>query len=212
MKWIDVSLSLGTNTVHWPGHPRYKVGHMMSMEKGDAMNVTMFSMCSHFGTHVDAPRHYHVHGTSVDQLSLDLLVGPCRVVEYPGTEHIPEDFIQGLELEGVQRLLIRTRNSFIIEKPDFHEDYIALTPGAARALVDTHVQLLGVDGYSIGPYDHTMGKEVHEIFLISNPDRIAIEEINLSNIKPGDYQLVALPLKLKGLEGAPVRVLLGINE
>jgi arylformamidase len=108
------------------------------------------------------------------------------------------------------RLLIRTVNSQIIRQPEFHEDYVALTPDAARVLVARNVRLLGVDGYSIGPFEPSSGMEVHRIFLGAGPEQVALEELDLSSVAPGDYQLVALPIRLTGLEGAPARVLLGV--
>ncbi len=209
MKWIDATLPMSRETVHWPGHPLYTVTDMMSMDKGEIMNVTAISMCSHFGTHVDAPRHYVADGTTVDRLRPEILVGPCRVVAYTGKEHIPASFIRELDLKGEQRILIKTSNSVILSRPEFHEDYIALTPEAAQTLVDKGVKLLGVDGYSIGPFDPSLGIPVHRIFLGAGPDQVAIEEADLSNVEPGDYQLMALPLRLTGLEAAPIRVLLG---
>jgi arylformamidase len=182
---------------------------MMSFSAGDAMNVTAVSMCSHFGTHLDAPRHYLADGTAVDELPLDILVGPCRVVAYPDKNHIPARFIEKLDLAGITRLLIRTDNSRTLGRPEFREDYIALTPGAARVLIERRVELLGVDGYSIGPYETSQGMETHRVFLGAGPRQVAIEEVDLSGVEPGDYELIALPLRLTGLEGSPTRVLLG---
>jgi arylformamidase len=106
-------------------------------------------------------------------------------------------------------MLIKTLNSITLGRPEFHEDYIALTQEAAQALVEKGVKLLGVDGYSIGPFDPSLGMPVHSTFLGAGPDQVAIEEVDLLNVEPGDYQLIALPLKLTGLEAAPARVLLG---
>jgi len=209
MKWIDLSLPMTAETVHWPGHPRYTVTDMMSISAGDAMNVSSVAMCSHFGTHIDAPRHYVASGTAVDEVPLEVLIGPCRVVDWREKQHIPADFVLGLDLGGSARLLIRTRNSQFIGQPEFHENYIALTPDAARVLVARKVRLLGVDGYSIGPFEPSVGMEVHRIFLGASPEQVALEEIDLSGVEPGDYQLIALPIRLTGLEGAPTRVLLG---
>jgi arylformamidase len=209
MNWIDVSLPMRADTVHWPGHPRYTVTEMMSMDRGDIMNVSAVSMCSHFATHIDAPRHYVAVGTAVDELSPDILIGPCRVVVYTGKDHIPAESINGLDLAGVARLFIRTANSERLVSPEFYEDYIALTIEAAQALVGKVVKLLGVDGYSIGPFDPALGISVHSIFLGAGPDQVAIEEVNLLGVEPGDYQVIALPIRPTRLEGAPARVLLG---
>lgn len=173
------------------------------------MNVTAVAMCSHFGTHIDAPRHYVATGTAVDEVPLDILIGRCRVVAWRGEGHVPAEFIEGLDLDLATRILIRTSNSCFIRRPEFREDYVALAPGAAQALVDRNVKLVGVDGYSIGPYEPSQGMEVHRIFLGAGPEQVAIEELDLSGVEPGEYELVALPLRLVGLEGAPTRVLLG---
>jgi arylformamidase len=209
MEWIDVTLPMRDNTVHWPGHPRYTVTEMMAFARGDNMNVSAVSMCSHFGTHIDAPRHYLPDGSAVDQLPLEVLVGPCRVVDFPGREHIPAGFIENLDLSGITRLIIRTANSLRLGDPQFYEDFLALTPPAAQALVDKGIRLLGVDGYSIGPFDPTLGYPVHSIFLSAGQEQVAIEEMNLIGVEPGDYTLIALPLRLTGLEGSPARVVLG---
>jgi len=209
MKWVDVTLPMQADTVHWPGHPQYTVTEMMAMEKGEEMNVTAVSMCSHFGTHIDAPRHYFSPGTAVDELPLEILIGPCRVVSYEGKGHISESFIEGLDLKNISRLFVRTANSQIISLPEFYEDYIALTIEAAQALVDRGVKLLAVDGYSIGPFDPAQGMPVHRIFLGAGPDQVAIEEVDLSKVDTGDYNMIALPIPLTGLEAAPARVLLG---
>jgi len=206
MSWMDLSLTLAPETVHWPGHPRYTVTDLMSIASGDEMNVSAVSMCSHFGTHIDAPRHYFAEGAAVDELPADLLIGPCRVVSYEGRDHIPPEYVDGLDLGGVRRLLIRTSNSRTLAAPHFDERYIALTPAAAQRLVDRGIELLGVDGYSIGPFDPSLGMPVHRIFLGGGPMQTAIEELDLSGVEPGDYDLVAAPLRTAGLEGAPARV------
>lgn len=209
MKWIDVTLPMKPDTVHWPGHPRYTVTEMMSMENGDVMNVTSVIMCSHFGTHIDAPRHYLNQGRAVDELKPEVLIGPCKVVEYKGKGHISAQFIRELDLRDVSRLLIKTTNSQLLREPTFSEDFIALLPEAAEALVKVGVIVLGIDGYSIGPYDPTQGQPVHRIFLSAGPDQVAIEELDLLEVPPGEYELLAIPLRLTGLEAAPARVFLG---
>ena len=213
MEWIDATLPMRLDLVHWPGHPRYTIDVMMSMDdESEVMNVTAVSFCSHFGTHVDAPSHYVKDGTTVDRIPLDVLVGPCRVVHYTGSEHIPETYIRSLDLGETSRLLIRTSNSDFLNGPDFREDYIALSVAAAGALGELGVKLVGVDGYSIGPFDPEMGIPAHQAFLGASPHQVAVEEVNLSGITEGEYDLIALPSRFEGLEAAPTRVLLRPRE
>jgi arylformamidase len=206
--WVDVSVPLSAETAHWPGHPRFTVDDMLSMPGGDVMNVTAVAMCSHFATHVDAPRHYVGDGATVEQLPLDVLIGPCLVVDYDGDGHVPGELIASVAAPGLRRLLIRTRNSAVARDPRFHEDYVGLTLDAARALVAHGIELVGVDGPSIGPFDPELGIPVHQIFLGAGPHQIAVEQLDLSEIAPGAYDLIALPLAATGLEAAPARVVL----
>ena len=209
MNWHDATLPMRSETVHWPGHPHYTVDEMMSMAQGENMNVTAVSMCSHFGTHIDAPRHYYAEGKAVDELPPEIFIGPGRLVVYEGEQHIPVEFIRELDLNRITRLFIRTSNSEKLAQPEFFENYLALTSAAAQALVNKGIVLLGVDGYSIGPFDPSPGMPVHRIFLGGGPDQVAIEEVNLAGISAGDYQVLAIPLRLTGLEASPARVLLG---
>ena len=181
------------------------------MARGDVMNVTAITMCSHFGTHIDAPRHYLADGTTVDEIKPEILIGPCKVVEYLYREHIPASFINELNLDGVSRLLIKTLNSRFLRNTEFREDFFALLPEAASILVEKGIKLLGMDGYSIGPFDPSLGQPVHQIFLSAGLDQVAIEEVDLLDVTPGDYELLAIPLRLSGLEAAPARVLLRKN-
>jgi arylformamidase len=207
VSWIDVTVPFSAETAHWPGHPPYIVDELASMDRGDVMNVTAISMCSHFGTHIDAPRHYVAGGATVDQLPPEVLVGPCLAVAYDGTEHVPGRFVDMLELDGVTRLLVRTRNSAFARDTSFREDFVGLTPDAATRLVERGIELVGVDGPSIGPFDPALGVPVHQIFLGGGPHQVAVEQLDLTGVEPGRYELVALPLAAAGLEAAPARVL-----
>lgn len=207
-EWIDATLPMTPATVHWPGHPQYTVTNMYSMDTGDVMNVTAIAMCSHFGTHIDAPKHYVKTGSAVDELSPNTLIGPCKVVEYVGSDHISADYIRNLDLRNISRLMIKTRNCQVLREQKFHEEYIALLPEAAKVLVENQVNVLGVDGYSIGPFDPELGQPVHRIFLSAGQDQVAIEEVDLLDVIPGEYEMLAIPLRLTGLEAAPARVFL----
>jgi arylformamidase len=208
MTWIDVSLPMRPTTVHWPGHPRYTIDELYAIGRGDEMNVTAVSLCSHFGTHIDAPSHYVEAGSTIDMLPIDLLIGRCTVVHYRAQTHIPADFVDALDLDGVRRLLIRTPNSDSIDRPEFREDYTALTPAAAERLVARGIELLGVDGYSIGPFDPALGVPVHRIFLGGGPSQVALEALSLAGVDAGEYHLIALPPAFADIEAAPARVLL----
>jgi arylformamidase len=179
---------------------------MQSIGDGDPMNVTAISLCSHFGTHIDAPRHYFASGLAVDELPADLLIGRCRVVHYSADDHIPRHFVDSLDLQGVSRLFIRTSNSERLLDAEFHEDYLGLTLEAAQSLAARGIQLLGVDGYSIASFEPVNNMAVHKAFLGGGERQAAIEELNLSHAEEGDYDLIAAPIRTVGLDAAPARV------
>lgn len=207
MDWIDISVPLSEDLPTWPDVWPYQVEWAgRNLPGGIEAIVSSFRMCTHHGTHMDAPFHFDKSGISIDQVSPDLLVGPCRVYEYKGKDHIRRQDLEEMGIKSGGRVLIKTGNSKIVRSDRFHEDYIALENDAMEYLVEIGVQLLGFDYFSIGPYGERNDSS-HYIFLSSGG--VIIETIDLSEVEPGAYQIIALPIKLAGLDGAPARVLLG---
>ena len=165
---------------------------------------------SHIGTHLDAPLHFVENGEPVDQISLEHLIGPCQVAYLPGLKEISDRSLAQLRLpKGTKRLLLRTDNSKLWNRNDkkFKEDFACLNSEAARWIVHNGIVLVGIDYLSIGsPED---GVETHKILLKSQV--VVLEGLNLSKVNPGIYELICLPLKLTGAEGAPARVVLRKN-
>ncbi len=208
MKMYDVSLILSEALSVWPGDPTIHMPLVFSLEKGDEVNVTDLRLGTHSGTHVDAPFHFFAEGAGVDELPLDVLIGPCRVVELLSlSTSIALADLEKLNLEGVRRILFKTKNSERWEKEDqaFNPEYVYLTTEGAVYLKDLGVQLIGIDGLSIEKLNHP-GHPTHHILLQNHV--IILEGLNLSQVPAGDYELIALPLKLKGADGAPARVIL----
>ena len=179
----------------------------MDMAHGDIATDTTLNFSVHTGTHVDAPCHFVAGGTSVEQMPLDILMGPAVVVYLPDAEAITAATLESLSLPpGTQRLLLRTRNSHLWQNRvrEFQPDFVALTADAAQWVVDRGLRLIGVDYLSVQRfYD---GPETHHILL--GAAVVVIEGLNLTDVEPGQYQLVCLPLKLEGVEGAPARAVL----
>lgn len=177
------------------------------MDKGDPYNLSRLDFNLHTGTHVDAPLHFLQNGTTVEKLPLDVFVGPCYVAHLPDTADITVDELVDLNLSsGIERLLLRTRNSelWATNTTEFKKDFVALTHDAAQWIVDKGIKLIGVDYLSVQRYHDDA--RTHQILL--GADVIALEGLNLSGIKPGFYELICLPLKLVGAEGAPARAVL----
>ncbi|HPA47907.1 MAG TPA: cyclase family protein [bacterium] len=202
---IDITVSLRNETVVWPGDTPFKRVVEHSFEDGSSYVLSHLLMTAHAGTHVDAPLHIVEGGKSVEKLDPGIFIGPCRVVLHEKDRHIDSGDIDKMHLDGVERVLFRTRNSQLWDVPSFREDYVALTVSAAEKLVDLEVKLVGLDYLSIGPFGEE-DEEIHRILLGNQV--IVMESLDLRNAEPGDYELIALPLKIVGGEAAPVRAVL----
>src|SRR6185369_4825981 len=205
-KWIDISVSLHSGMVHWPDNPPVKIERLKDMDKGAVCNVSVMSLGAHTGTHMDAPLHFLKNGKSLDKLPLEATIGPARVVEIKDREMVRPDELRAHNLRRGERILLKTRNSSRCWKTDeFVEDFVYIAREAAQYLVDRGVRTIGVDYLSVGGF-HRDGLETHRILL--GAEVWIIEGINLSKVKPGNYELVCLPLKVLGSDGAPARALL----
>lgn len=208
MKIFDVTVPILNLMPVWPGDPQVDNHLVSSIENGEEANVTSIQMSAHTGTHIDAPKHFIKSGTAIEGLSLTTLLGDVEVVEI--------DFlisqIDALTLSNLnrtqwpQRVIFKTKNSFLrlLENEGFSQNFTALLPDAAEYLVQKGVKLVGIDYLSIAPFEN--GSDTH-IILLKN-DVVVIEGLNLVDISPGIYELIALPILLEGADGAPARVLL----
>lgn len=206
---IDISVPIHSNMVTWPGTPETGVTWVRRVEEGAHSTLSRLELCTHVGTHVDAPAHFVAGGRMIESLSLDVLVGPAQVIAFPDTV----DEITARELEGAvippdtRRLLCRTRNSALWEQEHevFEEHFVGLTPDAAEWVVEREIELLGVDYLSVGKYGPTNPRTHHTLL---SAGVVLLEGLDLHHAAPGPYTLVCLPLKLVGTEGAPARAIL----
>ncbi len=176
------------------------------MEDGAVCNLTHLSMSAHTGTHMDAPRHFIADGMTMEQMPLEAGIGRCRVFVIDSEDQITADDLRQCKIARGQRVLFKTRNSTRSwEMSEFDKDFISIRADAAQYLVDQGVMTVGVDYLSIGGY----GKDVVETHRIMLGAGIwVIEGLNLSNINPGFYEMICMPLKIEGADGAPCRVAL----
>jgi arylformamidase len=208
VKIYDISLALSEKIPVYPGDPPISVEAAQSIDKGGAMNVSRISMSTHCGTHIDAPFHVDNRGVSVDHLSLSLLNGRALVAEVGGTKMIGRKELERLPIKGEQRLLLKTENSLLWSRPDFVEDFAALTEDGADYLVELGIGLIGIDYLSIEPYKGDGA--VHRLLLEHGV--IILEGLYLNETPPGIYELVCLPLKISRGDGAPARAILRCRE
>jgi arylformamidase len=165
----------------------------------------------HVGTHVDAPHHFMNDGRTVEQLPLDVLAGPCYVVQLPdGVEAITAEALEGTSLPAdTTRILFGTSNSRFWSQGEarFQEDFVAVTEDGAEWLVQRGVRLVGVDYLSVAPYGDSL--PTHRTLLKAGV--VVVEGLDLSAVPRGFYELYCLPLKLLGADGAPARAILVRN-
>lgn len=204
--WKDVSVPLRDGMAHWPGDPECHIKRVSRMEDGAVCNLTHISMSAHTGTHMDAPRHFIADGRTMEQMPFEAVIGRCRVYELDCEDQITADDLKKLRLVPGQRVLFKTRNSTRSwAMNEFDKDFVSIRQDAAQYLVEQQVMTVGVDYLSIGGFNKD-GVETHQIML--GAGIWVIEGLNLAEISDGYYELICLPIKLEGADGAPCRVVL----
>lgn len=203
--WIDVSVPVQGGMVHWPDNPPVELVRTADVAKGDPATVSRLSLGVHTGTHVDAPVHFIAGGKGVDDLPLDDLIGPVRVVAIRDPHSIGVSELRALEPKRGERLLFKTRNSARSWPTSaFLPDFVFLALDGARLLVDCGVRGVGIDYLSIAGMDE--GVPTHLALLRGGV--CIIEGLDLSRVEPGPYEMICLPLRLAGADGSPARVVL----
>lgn len=204
MKIYDVTVPISEHVPIYEGDPTVSVRGVRSLAGGDGANVSSLCFGAHTGTHVDAPNHF-IDGTRrVEDLEIDKLVGPCRVIEIDGSvmaiqpEHLRN-------LGGVERILFKTRNSFFWSESGFRKDFTYIAPEAALLLAG--MRLVGIDYLSVEKFGST-DFATHKILL--EKEVVVLEGLDLRAVPAGDYEIVCLPLKYIGGtgDGAPARTIL----
>jgi arylformamidase len=208
-KWIDATATLDPATTPvYEGDAPMKFDFLHDMRKGDGFTLSVYSMGAHSGTHVDAPMHFVLGGATIDQLPLDPFIGPARVID------IPDDVqaINAAELgrhqwKGAERVLFRTRSSLRgwMSSSTFHRDFAYIAPDAAQLLADAGVKLVGIDYISAEQFG-AAAPMTHRILLGKGIP--IVEGLSLAGVAAGDYEIIVLPIKVGGHEGAPARAVL----
>ena len=207
MEIYDITVPIRSAMPVYEGDPGVKIEPWSAFAKGDSSNVSMLNFGAHTGTHVDAPAHFIEGARKIDAVSLDVLIGPARVIRVPDdVTEIDPTLIERSDLNGVERALFHTRNSGFWNAR-FRKDFTHLLPEAAQLLVDRGIKLVGTDYLSIEKF-HSGHHRTHLTLLSNNV--VIVEGLNLSEVTEGDYELICLPLKIaEGAgDGAPARAVL----
>jgi arylformamidase len=202
----DISLPVIAGGLIYPGNPPIEIASVSAMSAGASSNGSRLSFGSHTATHVDAQHHMIDGGWTVDQMRLDVLIGPALLVRFPDdVMSVTAAHLTALDLSGVERILFATRNSGFNRETEFRRDYTFVAPDAAELLVSKGIRLVGVDYLSIEQF-RSGHHRTHKTLL--GADVIIIEGLALADVPPGRYELICLPLSLPGLDGAPARAVL----
>ena len=208
MKIYDISLTITPEIPVWPGDLRVELHRVKKIEEGSHDNLSQMRLGVHTGTHVDAPYHFVANGQKIDELPIDVFVGPVQVVSLPdNVDLIKEADLRKISVDpNIKRILLKTRNSKLWEKGEkkFKEDFVAISADAAEYLVKLGMRFVGIDYLSVGPFHNS--KPTHDVLL--GAGMALLEGADLSGVSEGIYQLVCLPLKLGATEGAPARAIL----
>lgn len=207
--WIDVSAPIDPHTTPvYPGNTPVKLDFNLSYDQGDQLALSSYTFGAHTGTHIDAPMHFVEGGASVDRVPLERFVGPALVIDCtPDAKVIDAAELNKHRWKGARRILFRTRNSrnHWMTDPAFHEDFTYVAPDAAQLLADAGVELVGIDYLSAEKY-RSSDFRTHLILLGKGIP--VLEGLQLTDVTPGTYDLIVLPLRVTGHEAAPARAIL----
>jgi len=204
--WIDVSVTVRHGMPHWPDNPPIVFERVMDTGRGDVCNVSHLAMGVHSGTHMDAPVHF-IHGAAgLDEMPLTATMGEARVIEIKHPREVTAQELREHRLRAGERVLFRTSNSVRCwQSHSFVEGFVGISEQAAVHLAETRVRTVGIDYLSVGRYDSD-GATIHKILLEAGI--WIIEGLDLSAVTAGRYEMICLPVKLHGSDGAPARAIL----
>jgi len=204
MEIFDISQTIREGIAVWPGDQRFRFHWTMRLHAGDSCNVSAVTMSVHTGTHLDAPYHFDNSGADIGTVTLTHYLGSVRVLALPVEGVIAAADLESLDWHGVERVLFKTGASDLPED-QFDRNFVYLGEDGAEFLGKRGLLLVGTDAPSIDAFESkTLGS--HRILFKHG---VAIlEGARLGHVPPGDYELICLPLKLRGLDGSPVRAIL----
>lgn len=202
----DISQTLRPGIPVWPGDTELSIAWPASFERGDPVRVSALTTTPHAGTHADAPAHTEPAGDGIGELSLEPFLGRCRVVAVPPAARIEPRHLERLDLGSTPRLLLRTGS--VTDRRTFPRRFSTLSPELARALAAAGVLLVGLDTPSVDPLEEGEGDGLAAHHALARGGVAILEGLVLDAVPDGEYELIALPLRIAGLDGSPVRAVL----
>jgi arylformamidase len=198
---IDITRPIYPSVPVWPGDTPYCYQLVSRIADGNSVNVGKLTTTTHLGTHLDAPWHYLDEGGKLETVPLEVLIGPCRVVDAREQAALTADFLRTVQLAE--------RTLFFTGQPNRWETfplvYMQVLPEAAAYMARQGVRLFGTDCPSVDPLT-SKDLPAHKAFAQAGV--YILEGLALEGVAAGEYELICLPLRLEGVEAAPVRAIL----
>ncbi|MFH0960396.1 MAG: cyclase family protein [Pseudomonadota bacterium] len=203
MPIFDVSQTLDELTPVFPGDPPFSISAVVSRENHDEFNLSLLSMTTHTGTHVDAPLHYLDGGGTIDSIPADILVGEGIVLDVKDADIITRAILEKSPWKKETRIFLKTKRRGEPQGKKLNKKYPYISDSGAQLLIERGVKLVGIDCMSVDRIDDQYAP-VHKLLLSSGI--IIVEGLDLDDAPIGTCRIYCLPLKIRGGDGAPARV------
>ena len=200
---FDISPTLSSATPVWPGDTPFSAESTWQIEPGCPVRVSKLTMSTHTGAHCDAPSHTDTQGAAIDAVKLETYIGPCRVIDCIGVPVVQPQHLRHALSALPPRVLLRTYLTAPQDRWD--SDFNTVSTDAIALLAQHGVVLIGLDTPSLDPQD---SKTLDAHHAVRRHGMAILEGIVLDQVQPEDYELIALPLKLQGMDASPVRAVL----
>lgn len=199
----DISPTVSPTAPLFPGDLPYALEWTARLGPGCPVNLSAVHLSPHVGAHADAPLHYANGAPSIDEVDLAPYLGPCRVIHALNCGALIEiAHLQHLSGDLPPRVLVRTRHRALTA---WSEDFAAFAPATVGWLAAQGVRLIGLDTPSVDP---AVSKTLESHAGLQRHAMRVLENLVLDDVPEGDYELIALPLKLQGACASPVRAVL----
>jgi len=200
----DISPLVDESIAVWPGDTPFRATDVLRLEDGASVFLSSIALSCHTGAHADAPNHFARGAPGIDGVPLERYIGPCTVADVRPKDHvIRTSDLRGIDLRAAPRILLRTRDR--VDRTAFPAPFTSFDPDAIRAMGEAGVLLIGIDTPS---FDRFESKELPSHHALLRHGIANLECLDLSAVPAGRYELVALPLRLRGRDASPVRAIL----
>ena len=203
---IDITLPLSRDTVLYPGDFPPEIHRVSDLNAGDSLTTSVVTLGCHIGTHVDAPAHFLAQGKMVHELPLESFFGPTLVINQQEKGLISKSDLENLSIPSQVHIFFKTDNGILLKANMFSEEYCVLSRSAAEYLCQLNPLSVGWDYYSLDSFRDLNVFPAHMAFAQANIPVFVC--LNLNDVPEGQYGFSGFPLRLEGVEGAPVRAIL----